>query len=57
MDDGDTGQERWVARTASGFLTVEHGAYMALGLLLSVAALVALAGAAWVLFDVLSDWT
>ena len=57
MDDEDSGQERWVARTASAFLSVEHGAYMALGLLLSAAALVALAGAAWVLVSGLADWS
>ena len=57
MDDEDSGQERWVARTASAFLTVEHGAYMALGLLLSAAALVALAGAARVLVSGLADWS
>ncbi len=57
MDDEESGQERWVARTASAFLKVEHGAYMALGLLLSFAALVALAGAAWVLVSGLADWT
>jgi len=55
--DHDLQQGRWVTRTAAVFLTVEHGAYIALGVLLSAAALVALAGGAWVLITSLSDWS
>jgi uncharacterized membrane protein len=50
-------QGRWVSRAAGAFLAVEHGAYIALGLLLAAAALIALAGAAATLVGGLSDWT
>lgn len=47
----------WVQRSARAFLAVEHTAYIALGVLLAVAAVVALAGAAWALVSGLNDWT
>ncbi len=51
----DTG--RLVGRVAGAFLWVEHAAYIALGLLLSLAALLGLAGASAVLLGGLSEWT
>lgn len=44
-------------RATQAFIWVEHGAYMALGTLLSLAALMGLLGAADQLWAGLSDWT
>lgn len=48
---------KWVGLTAEAFLAVEHAAYIALGVLLAIAALVALAGATFTLISNLTDWT
>ncbi len=48
---------RWVGRAAGGFLWVEHAAYIALGGLLSLAALLGLVSASAVLLGGLSDWS
>ncbi len=53
----DQSPDKWIERSAFAFERVEHAAYMALGLLLSLAALMALAGAGWVLLSGLKDWT
>ncbi len=50
-------QDRLVRSTAGAFLWVEHAAYMALGLLLSLAALLSLGGAAATLVGGLADWS
>lgn len=57
MSDTEPERDRLVSRTAGVFLWVEHTAYMVLGVLLSVAALLGLGGAAFVLFEGLSDWS
>ena len=49
--------EPWVRRSAGAFLWVEHATYMALGVLLSLAVILGLAGAAWVLVTGLASWT
>jgi uncharacterized membrane protein (DUF373 family) len=50
-------QEKWVARSTDAFVWVEHCAYVALGILLSLAALLALGGAAAVLIEGLGEWS
>lgn len=57
MDQNKPRGSLWIERAAAGFLLVEHTAYVALGVLLALAALVALAGTAWTLATGLSDWT
>ena len=57
MGEAEPPQERWLRHTASTFLWVEHATYMALGVLLSLAVLLGLGGAAWVLVTGLADWT
>ncbi len=47
----------WIGRSAAGFLWMEHAAYVALGGLLGLAILLALAGTAWTLANGLGDWT
>jgi uncharacterized membrane protein (DUF373 family) len=54
---GGSRQQNWVARSAAAFIWVEHSAYVALGVLLSVAALLALGGAAMVMLGGLADWS
>ncbi len=48
--------DNWVKRSAAAFLWVEHATYIALGLLLSLAILLGMAGAAWSLLMGLADW-
>jgi uncharacterized membrane protein (DUF373 family) len=57
MAESGAEQERWVRQTAGIFLWVEHAAYIALGGLLSLAALLGLAGATSVLIGGLADWS
>ena len=57
MGELEPPQEKWLRHTAQGFLWVEHATYMALGVLLSLAVLFGLGGAAWVLVSGLADWT
>jgi uncharacterized membrane protein (DUF373 family) len=57
MNEEDAPQDRWVGHTAAMFLRVEHAAYIALGALLCVTAILALAGAASVLVGGLTDWS
>ena len=57
MGEAETPQEQLLRRTAGAFLWMEHATYMALGALLSLAVLLGLCGAAWVLVSGLSDWT
>ncbi len=57
MDEDHEPQGEWVRKTAGAFLTVENVTYIALGALLSATALMALAGAAWVLLQGLADWS
>jgi uncharacterized membrane protein (DUF373 family) len=49
--------EAWVMRSAAAFLWVEHAAYVALGALLSLAAVLALGGAATVMVAGMADWS
>ena len=57
MGETETPQEKLLRRTAGIFLWTEHASYMALGILLSLAVLLGLFGAAWVLVSGLADWT
>ncbi len=57
MDASKPEEARLLARASEAFSWVEHSAYMALGALLSLAALVGLLGAADQLWTGLSDWT
>ncbi len=57
MDEAETPQERLLRRTAGAFLWTEHASYMALGVLLSLAVLLGLGGAAWALVGGLADWS
>ncbi len=57
MGESETPQERLLRQTTGIFLWTEHASYMALGLLLSLAVLLGLCGAAWVLVSGLADWT
>jgi uncharacterized membrane protein (DUF373 family) len=63
MADADAGVRvhghgrAWTDYAADLFIWVEHAAYAALGVLLCVTALVALAGAAVQLFQGMADWT
>jgi uncharacterized membrane protein (DUF373 family) len=55
---GETaGVETWVENAASGFLWVEHAAYVALGALIALAALLALGASALALWDAVVNWT
>ncbi len=54
---GGTAQDRWLGAAASCFLWLEHAAYAALGVLLSLTALLALVAAAALLWSGLSDWS
>jgi uncharacterized membrane protein (DUF373 family) len=49
--------EPWVQSAASAFLWLEHAAYVALGVLLSLTALLALAATAVLLWSSLPNWT
>ena len=57
MDASKPEEARLLARASEAFSWVEHSAYMALGALLSLAALIGLLGAADQLWTGLSDWT
>ena len=57
METAKPEESRLLQRASETFIWIEHGAYMALGGLLSLAALVGLAGAADQLWAGLSDWT
>jgi uncharacterized membrane protein (DUF373 family) len=48
--------EHWVQGVASGFLWVEHATYAALGVLLSLTALLALAATAALMWSSLPNW-
>jgi len=54
LDKPDHG---WMNRAADILLWVEHAAYVALGLMLCITALVALAGAAMLLVQGIADWS
>jgi len=47
----------WMNRAADALLWVEHAAYVALGFMLCITALVALAGAAMLLIQGIADWS
>jgi uncharacterized membrane protein (DUF373 family) len=47
----------WMNRAADALLWVEHAAYVALGFMLCITALVALAGAAMLLVQGIADWS
>jgi uncharacterized membrane protein (DUF373 family) len=47
----------WMNRAADILLWVEHAAYVALGLMLCITAMVALAGAAMLLVQGIADWS
>ncbi len=49
--------QSWMKSAAALFLWAEHVAYMALGLLLAITALMALAGAAALLVQGIGDWS
>ena len=49
--------DRWVQQAASGFLWLEHAAYVALGVLLSLTALLALAATCAFLWNSLPSWS
>ena len=63
MSEEDPGQEhgqhieRWVQGAAGGFLWMEHAAYVALGVLLSVTAVLALAATGALMWSSLGNWT
>ena len=57
MDERKPEEAPLLIRAAQAFSWVEHGAYMALGILLSFAALLGLLGAADQLWAGLADWT
>ena len=57
MEDELAGQGKWMRLFATAFIAVEHAAYVALGMLLSATALLALAGGAMVLWNGLDDWS
>jgi len=63
VSEEDPGQEhgqqieRWVKGAAGGFLWMEHATYVALGVLLSMTALMALAGTMWLMWSSLGNWT
>ncbi len=63
MSEEDPGQEhgqhieRWVQGAAGGFLWMEHASYVALGVLLSLTALMALAGTVSLMWSSLGNWT
>jgi uncharacterized membrane protein (DUF373 family) len=60
MSDSEAGVEqpveRWVGGAASAFLWLEHAAYVALGVLLSLTALLALGASATMLWHSLGNW-
>lgn len=56
-DDEDAPVERWVSLAATVFLWLEHAAYVALGVLLSLTALLALGAAAVVLFTAIGSFS
>jgi uncharacterized membrane protein (DUF373 family) len=60
-DDSTAGDdqpiEHWVERAASSFLWLEHAAYVALGALLCLTAILALAGTCALLWSSLASWT
>jgi uncharacterized membrane protein (DUF373 family) len=49
--------ERWVQGAAGGFLWMEHASYVALGVLLSVTAVMALAATVVLMWGALPHWT
>ncbi len=49
--------EQWVQRAATTFLWIEHAAYVALGTLLSVTAVMALAATGGLIWSSLPNWT
>ena len=49
--------QSWMNAAATMFLWAEHAAYMALGLLLAITALIALAGVTSVLLRGIGDWS
>ena len=57
MDEGKREANVVLVRASEAFTWVEHGAYMALGVLLSLAALLGLAGSADMLLAGVADWT
>jgi uncharacterized membrane protein (DUF373 family) len=63
MDEEDPGQEhgqhieRWVQGAAGGFLWMEHATYVALGVLLSLTAVMALAATGVLMWSSLGNWT
>ena len=54
---GGGGERNLVAAATTGFLRIEQGIYVVLGVLLSLAALIAVAGAGRLLWVGLQDWT
>ncbi len=63
MSEEDPGQEhgqhleRWVKGAAGGFLWMEHATYVALGVLLSLTAVMALAATVALMWSSLGQWT
>ncbi len=63
MSEDDPGQEheqhieRWVQGAAGGFLWMEHATYVALGVLLSLTAVMALAATVALMWSSLGNWT
>ena len=49
--------ERWVQGAAGGFLWIEHAAYVALGVLLSLTAVMALAATTALMWSSVPNWT
>lgn len=55
-DDDEAPVERWVSTAAVGFLWLEHAAYVAMGVLLSLTAVLALAVSGFALWSALGTW-
>ncbi len=53
----DEGAEAWVNTAATGFLWVEHAAYVALGGLIALAALLALGASGVALWHAVTNWS
>jgi hypothetical protein len=57
LAERDKPMERWVQSAASSFLWIEHAAYVALGVLLSLTAIMALGATALLMWSSLPSWT